>query len=138
MTGGGTMTFGTGPFGLADNDALAQANGQLTSSRYLQADGTPKQTADGTGAFEGMNDALQRALILLAYGVELPDIIGADFEARMRADCAKALELLTDGPSPVLELVDVIAVDNGTSLTATQVKVRPLPDGSVRTLQPFR
>ena len=138
-TGAGTMAFGTGPYGLANVDAPSTLAGQLTSSRYLQADGTAKQTSDGTGAFVGMNDSFQRAVILIAYGVDMPDFIDAAFPSRVRADVTRALAPLTEGQSPALELVDVVAIDNGGSFTATQVKVRDLINGGgVRVLEPFR
>lgn len=139
MSGAGSMVFGSGPYGLADIDAASDTRGQLTSSRYLQADGTAKQTTDGTGAFVGMNDSFHRAIVMLAYGVELPTTINASFPAIMRVDVTAALAPLTDGDSPVLELVEVLVEENGRSLGAVSVSVRDLVNGgAVRTLQPFR
>jgi hypothetical protein len=63
--------IGVGPFGLFamgfDYDTpLAEARGQLASSRRIGADGRPVQVDDGTGAFEAMPDTAQRVLLLLA------------------------------------------------------------------------
>ena len=129
MSGAGLSPFGTGPFGLPSNDAIAEVDGQFVSSRYLQADGTAKQTDDSTGAFVGMSDAMQRAHILIAYGVRLPEILGTTTEADMRAACENALEPLTGNPNPQVELVRVSYADNGGSFAGVEIQIRDLTDG---------
>ena len=129
MSGAGLSPFGTGPFGLPSNDAIAEVDGQFVSSRYLQADGTAKQTDDDTGAFVGMSDAMQRAHILLAYGVRLPEILGTTTERELQAAYENALEPLTQNPNPQVELVRVSYADNGGSFAGVEIQVRDLTDG---------
>ena len=137
MSGAGLSPFGTGPFGLPSNDAIAEVDGQFVSSRYLQADGTAKQTDDSTGAFVGMSDAMQRAHILLAYGVRLPEIIGTTTERELQAACENALEPLTQNPNPQVELVRVSYADNGGSFAGVEIQIRDLSDGGrVHTFTP--
>lgn len=129
MSGAGLSPFGTGPFGLPSVGALADSDGQFVSSRYIDASGSPKQTDDGTGAFVGMSDAMQRALILTAYGVELPESITATTEHDLRASVETSLEQLTQPPNPQIELVRVDYADNGGSFVGVQIQVRDLTDG---------
>ena len=137
MSGAGLSPFGTGPFGLPSVDALSDTDGQFVSSRFIQSDGTPRQTDDGTGAFVGMSDAMQRVLILTAYGVQLPESITATTEHDLRASVETSLEPLTAQPNPQVELVGVDYADNGGSFVGVQIRVRDLTDGGrVHTFTP--
>jgi hypothetical protein len=127
--------IGVGPFGLFamgfDYDTpLAEARGQLASSRRIGADGRPVQVDDGTGAFEAMPDTAQRVLLLLAQ-VKPPRKIGPYFNGENEAEIRRVLLPVTDGANAPAE---ILSVDFGTErdITTTRVRYRDRLDGRVR------
>jgi hypothetical protein len=133
--GFGTSSYGTGPFGLADNAALAEQQGQLTSSRKLDSIGRPVQLNDGTGAFEGMSDAMARAYVLLKLSTRPVDKITATYSADEQSRIRTALAILTDAKPPLVEIVSIETADSGTT-ARTLVKLRDLTDGGKERVLP--
>lgn len=134
MSGFGEMPFGSGPFGSVYTTPSATEQTQIVASRYIDGNGRFKQLEDGLGGFVGMNNTIQRAMILMALNVKRVDKIGADYASTTEADIRRALEVLTD-QEKVLEIEEIEAVDNGTSQTGTRVVLRDLIDGLVHVVE---
>ena len=113
---------------------MPQGKDSIPTSRYITGNGQFKQVADGSGSFKGMNDTMQRALILVALNVPRVDKITADFASSQDADIRRALVPLTDNEK-VLEIQEIEVIDNGTSLTATRMVLKDLIDGQVRVFE---
>ena len=128
MSGYGLSPFGIGVFGSDTPAAASQTSGQIVSSRRFDASGNPVQTSDGTGAFEAMSDALQRARNLLLRSRPRTKFITATFATDEDKRCRDALAILTKAPSPLIEIVKV-AVETSGSRGRTDVRVRDLTDG---------
>ena len=122
------MPFGVGPFGSVYITPSTPTTTYRVASRKFDANGRLVQRSNGDA--EGMNNTIQRALILMAIGAPAPDIIGPDFAAQREADIRRALEPLTDAER-VLEIVSIEVRDDGASQTATHVAIRDLIDGKV-------
>lgn len=129
----GASPYGTGPYGQPFSPDTPQGKDSIPSSRYITGNGEFRRAEDGTGTFEGMNDTMQRALILMALNVPRVDKITADFASAQDAAIRRALVPLTD-TEKVLEIVEIEVIDNGTAQTATRVVLRDLIDGQVRVL----
>lgn len=131
MSGFGTSTFGTGPFGLGSPEYASRTSGQLVSSRKFDANGNPVQTTDGTGAFQGMSDALARARIALLRSRPRTSIITASYATDERKRVTNALQFLVD--EGVIE-IESISSETLKSTASTHVKVRDLTNGRVETI----
>lgn len=124
----GTSPFGTSPFATVTPASASQSSGQIVSSRLFDASGNPEQMPDGTGAFKGMSDALSRARILLLSTRSRSKVIDSSWPSSERKRVEDALRDLTKGPSPQLEIVEVVAETRG-STGNTHVRVRDLTNG---------
>jgi hypothetical protein len=67
------------------------------------------QVLDADGNFASMPDLHQRVMLLVAYGVTEPAVIGNDFAAEMTAQIRNALRPLTDvrPPAAKIERIEV-------------------------------
>lgn len=124
----GSSSFGTGVFGTMTPTAASQTSGQIVSSRRFDAAGNPEQTSDGTGAFEAVSDALSRARILLLTSRSRSKIITATWESDERKRIENALAILTKGPAPLIEIVEIVVQTSG-GTGRTSVKLRDLTNG---------
>lgn len=131
-TGAGFVPFGVGPFGSDSIAWSAQVRAQIPSSRYIDGAGRFKFVDDFTGGFDGMNDSLQSAYILISKAVPKKDKITASSVEELRADIVRALEPLTGGTEPRLELRQVVIDDSGVNRLDTYVEVRDLLDGGIK------
>ncbi len=103
--------FGLAPYGLFaigfDYDTpLAEARGQLTSSRLITATGDVAQTDDDTGAFKAMPDTAQRVLLLLAE-LRAPRKIVGSFAYSLEAEVRRVLRPVTTGRDAAARIVSV-------------------------------
>lgn len=128
MAGFGAMPFGVGPFGSVYTTPSQPSTTYRVASRKFDGNGRLVQRSNGDA--EGMNNTIQRAVILMAIRAPAPDIIGADFASQREADIRKALEILTD-TEKVLEIESISVSDDGHSSTQTHVALRDLIDGKV-------
>jgi hypothetical protein len=136
MAGAGLSPFGTGPFGLPSITALAEERGQIPASRLINAQGRPVQVADDTGAFKGMPNVIQRAYILIAYGVPRGGKIGASYATDIRNRITTALAPLTSPKDPLVSIESVDITDSGGS-TYWVVRLKDLKDdGKIYVLEP--
>jgi hypothetical protein len=133
VSGFGTMPFGVGPFGTTYSEPLVTGAAQIPSSRTIDAFGRFTQVDDAAhGGFDGMNDNMQRALVLLGLGQVLPDKIVADFTLRTEADIRQAL-----APLSAVIAIDVITVtDSGGSLGTAAIELRDLESGATKVFRP--
>ena len=126
---------GVGPFGLFaagfDYDTpLAEARGQLTSSRRISASGQPMQVDDGTGAFDAMPDTAQRVVLLLAQ-VRPPKKISSAFNGELQAEVRRVLKPVTNGANASARVLS-IDIQTERDITSTRVRYLDLLDGRVR------
>lgn len=126
----GSSPFGTGPYGYPFTPGAAPEPGSIPSSRYIDANGRFVQKTDGTGSYKPQNATIHRAQNLLALNIQRVDKIGADFAATVDSDVRRALTRLVD-EEKVLEIIEIVPIDNGTSLTATRIVLKDLIDGQV-------
>ncbi len=87
------------------------------------------------GGFESMPDTAQRVLMLVALGVDEAPIIDSRYQAIMGARIRKELEILTRGPEPAIQLIDVVVGDNKKSSTTKTIVFRDLKSGTTQTVQ---
>ncbi len=133
MSGFGSMPFGSGPYASLYSEPQVPLRAQLVASRKLDAFGRPVVLTDGTSGFEGMNNTMQRALILLALSEEETDRIGVDFATTKETEVRTALKPLVD--EGVLEIRAIEAIDNGGASTFTRVELRDLVSGKIEVLK---
>ena len=114
------MSFGTGPYGSSGlgMPTVTTAATQTTTIVSSQAiDGVTKDylLADDGNPI-GMDDTMQRVMLLTAFEVDTPKLVGLDFEATMSAQIRKALLPMTASRPPAIR-IDGIDIDskNGTT-----------------------
>ena len=136
--------FGLGPFGVMTIGVPvaplpAENDGQIGGARKIDPQ-TKRlvQVQDGTGAFAAMSDVLQRAYLLLAFGAKSSPKITANYATDTEEQVRSALKPLTDGRSPVVEIVTVSAIDNGRSATFFTVTLKDLQTNQIVTVAPKR
>lgn len=112
------MSFGLGPFGVGTPvgsidfgpaAAVPQAISVVSSRKINFADGTYELDADGN--FLGMPDLHQAAVLLVAFNVTEPKVIGRDFEISVANQIRAALRPLTSTRPPrlVIDSIEVVA-----------------------------
>lgn len=108
------MAFGTGPYGPGTPPASPYSPSLVSSRKIDFKLGRYVITAEGN--FDGMPDVHQRAVLLLAFGVREPDLMGPSFEAALHASIREALRPLTDSkpPAAVIRRIEV-STSAGTS-----------------------
>jgi len=144
------MGFGAGvfpwPWGNPGLTNEPEAFAPLSSSRALAF--TPgrrglRYVTRADGGFEAMDDIAQRVLLLTAFGVPDQKIITPQENNAFLANVRASLKILTDGPEPSIQIVELEAIDGGggtmdKKLTfknlKTQTKQTVHPDGRIEIL----
>lgn len=131
----GTGPFGIGPLGLPVVTWASENGGQVANSRKIDGSGRYTQTPDGTGAFVGMSDVQQRVLLLICYRVKVPNKITEGFVEDITNQVIVALDPLTRGSNPKIEVLQIAVTDSGTNVSMVDVKYKDLTGGGVQTAQ---
>jgi len=133
MSGFGLSPYGSGPYGLTYSPAVVPQRGTVPESQYIDADGNLEIKADGTGSYKASNSSVQRVIVLLAMRAARPKKIEANFARDQEQRIRTALEPLTSGSAPAIEIVEIVAAELGRGGSSLVVRFRDLADsGQVR------
>lgn len=111
------MAFGTGPWG-TDGYGIplppppGPNESSLTTSRAIDA-ATGRYLCDAAGNFLPMDDVSQRVLLLVSFASVASPFITATALSDQKAAITKALEPLTKGTTPAIQILDLTLTDDG-------------------------
>lgn len=133
------MSFGVGPYGFCAIGAETETPDEaprktLVSARKIDPE-TMSYVQDEYGGFESMPATAQRVLLLVTFEVEEPPLIDARYAATMDARIRKALEPLTSGPEPAIQLVNITVTDDGRHGTQKVISFRDLKNHTTQTVR---
>lgn len=113
------MSYGTGAYGsfgagLPIPGASTDNRPTIVSSRRID----PKKKDyvfedDGTGNYDGMDDIYQRVILLVAFELKHPKLIGVDYEADMTQRIRKALLPLVREKSIKIKSIEITKGTSG-------------------------
>ena len=87
------------------------------------------------GGFEAMDVTAQRVVLLLAFGVKLPDFITPQGEATLEQDVREALAPLLDTRDPDIEL-ESIQIEHAAGTQYVGVRYKNLRTGTYQYVTP--
>ena len=105
-TGLGIVPFGLSAYGYPADDPASLARAKIGSARKIDAR-TRRYVIADDGGFEAMDETAQRVLLLLAFGVKLPEFVTPQDEAKLDQDVRDALAPLLDTRDPDIDLESV-------------------------------
>lgn len=128
------MPYSRGAYDLLPN-LPSPARSKLSSSRKIDfATGT--YVVDENGGFESMSSTAQRVVLLVSYAGGKPSAyITPQDLARTTDRIRKALRVMTDGPSPAIEVTSIDVSRTAPGRTRTFVEFRDLTTGLSQTVQ---
>jgi hypothetical protein len=133
------MSFGVGPYGFGAIGAETETSEEaprktLVSARKIDPQ-TMRYVQNDHGGFEAMSSTAQRALLLVTFEVEESPIIDARYAAIMEARIRKALEPLTRGPEPAIQLVSVSVTDDARHGAKKVIVFKDLKNQTTQTVE---
>lgn len=124
--------FGLSVFGFPTDDPAESTPAKIGSARKL----TRRYVVADDGGFEAMDETAQRVVLLLAFGVKLPDFVTPQGEADLETAVRESLAPLLDSRDPDIEL-DEASV--GHTVPATEgivVRYKNLRTGTYQYVKP--
>jgi hypothetical protein len=99
----GFSPFGLSVFGYPSDDPAESVPAKIGSARKVNTK-TRRYVVADDGGFEAMDETAQRVVLLLAFGVKLPDFVTPQGEADMEQAIRAALAPMLDTRDPDIEL----------------------------------
>jgi hypothetical protein len=132
--GFGSQPYGSSPYGAPPAEQPGEHPVPLITSRLIDARG--RYVIDDEGAFAAMDDVAQRVLLLIAFRAgPKPKIIDDRAISARQAQIRAALQILTKGPSPVIEIKEIIVERSAPGKLKESVKYRRLVTNTIETAE---
>jgi len=102
----GTGPYGVGAFGLPLAGTATPTQVQVVTSQAIDAKAMDYVVYDD-GNYVGMDDTMQRILLLISFNVKRPALIGVGYEANMREQVLAALAPLLKSTPPTISIEEL-------------------------------